>query len=291
MNLIILTFGNNLENYHQSIFSIMSFLKDNNIKRVIVITEKPEIYKIFQDYIHIISINNKIIKEWKGEADYLFRIKIKALEKVQKDYPDNHILFVDTDTFLYSSLDRMYSKLENNECILHKKEYILSQNKKSKSAKKMYLSIKNKIFSGVLVNDKTAMWNSGVIALPKNHAKEIIQLSLNICDEICKTDCPQRVVEQLAFGIAAENLLKVNQCEDIIGHYWSNKNEWNKVIKEFLTNAFIHQYSIQNCIKELSTFNWKSIPVEKKERSTNKRLKGFINKLFPDKDIKYISPS
>lgn len=42
--------------------------------------------------------------EWQGSYGYFFRLKIKALEYVAKEYPNQNLLYLDGDTFIYNSL-------------------------------------------------------------------------------------------------------------------------------------------------------------------------------------------
>lgn len=242
MNLLLLTFGERLENHYQAAFSILSYLKDPLLKRVIVITDYPEFYRFFEQRIEIIEINSSTLSNWQdcgnNVAPFFWRVKIKALELLQRKYPDEHLLYVDSDTFLATNLTEIQTKLDNNQSVMHIYENALA-NKKSKTLQKMYLTLNMQTFAGVKIDGKTAMWNAGVIALPKNKAQELISLTLAICDEICATNCPRRLVEQFSFSVSLNHLTTLNACEQIIGHYWGNKPEWNAETSQFFTEALL----------------------------------------------------
>lgn len=287
MNLLLLTFGPRLENHYQAAFCILTFLKDPKIKNVIIITDYPEFYHFFENRINIITVDKSILDDWKGKHDFFWRIKIKALELAQLTYPNEHLIYVDSDTFLATDLLDMSEKLEQNIGFMHVFEYKLATNSKSNTSRKMYTSLNGKNFSSISIDQNTEMWNAGVIALPKDKAKQIIDLSLDLCDEICATDCPRRLVEQFSFSLALKHLTELNSCDNVIGHYWGNKGEWNQYISQFFVESALKRKTLFECIEELKSFNWNSIPLEKKVRSINFKLTKWINKLFPCKNIRF----
>ncbi|WP_090655850.1 hypothetical protein [Basfia succiniciproducens] len=288
MNIVLLTFGSRLENHYQASFAILSFLKDPAVKRVIMVTDRPEFYAFFGNKIEFIQINEDTLTQWQGEYQFFWRVKIKALEKVQKRYPAEHLLYIDSDTFLATDLAGIQDKLSQNQLFMHKLECALGD-EIDNTTKKMHNSLKDKTFAGIRLDSQSTMWNAGVIALPANKAKEIITLSLQLCDEICATDCTRRLVEQFSFSIALNHYGELNACDHIIGHYWGNKNEWNKLISAFFVNALLKNLSLQDCINEVAEFDWNRLPIHKKQRSTNSKLKALTDKYFPDKNISYFS--
>lgn len=119
MKLVLLTFGERLENHYQAAFSILTFLKDPLIHKVLIATDCPEFYRIFQEKVEVIHITKNTLVEWQGDVQFFWRIKIKALELVQQSYPDEHLLYVDSDTFLVKLLAEIHSELEQNHSVMH----------------------------------------------------------------------------------------------------------------------------------------------------------------------------
>ena len=72
MNLILLTFGKRTETHSQAAFSILSFLKDPLIKKVIVITDYPDFYRIFGDKVECLCINDELLKQWQGKHQFFW---------------------------------------------------------------------------------------------------------------------------------------------------------------------------------------------------------------------------
>ncbi|WP_044469863.1 hypothetical protein [Mannheimia massilioguelmaensis] len=288
MNLVLLTFGERLENHYQACFSILSFLKDPNIKNVIIVTDRADFYQFLNGQVKFIHINQQTLKEWQGKYQFFWRIKIKALEIVQQHYPEQNLLYIDSDTFLASNLDRMHVALNQGQTFMHKAEYTLGS-QANNTIKKMYQSLNAQTFANIPLNEHSMMWNAGVIALPANKAKEIIQLTLQLCDEICATNCTRRLVEQFSFSIALNHQVKLQACDNLIGHYWSNKEEWNEMIAKFFVNGYLQNMSLEEAINQLRDFDWNCLPIHKKQRNTKTRLIKLIDHLFPAKNIQYFS--
>ncbi|AUI65353.1 MULTISPECIES: hypothetical protein [Glaesserella] len=286
MNLLLLTFGERLENHYQAVFSILSFAKDKLINRIIVVTDRSEFYSFLNEKVEIINIDKSTLLQWQEPYQFFWKVKIKALELVQSKYPDDHLLYVDSDTFLAKDLTEINDKLDKGHAFMHILENKISFNS-SNTFKKMFKSLNGKSFSNITINENSEMWNAGVIALSAQNAKEIIKLALATCDEMCATDCPRRLIEQFAFSISLKHLAQLNSCETIIGHYWGNKEEWNRLIADFFVNAHLKHLSVDQQISILSEYNWNQLPLEKKKRNSAEKLKKLINQIFPIKTIRY----
>lgn len=290
MNLLLLTFGTRIENHYQAAFSILSFLNDEHIETVLVVTDYPDFYRFFGNKVECLPIDEGQLKNWQGDAQFFWRVKIKVLEFAFSRYPDRHLLYVDSDTFLASNLTALSFALDCGRSLMHKKEYGFSDVKKtSNTEREMFSVLNHKTFSNILIDHRSEMWNAGVIALPKTKAKEIILLSLMLCDDICKTNSPRRLVEQFSFSLALNHLTELLPCDDVIGHYWGNKSEWNQLISQFFVEALLKNKTRNQCVEELKQFDWNILPLAKKQRSTNYKLKKWIDNLFPTKGIRYFN--
>ena len=100
MNIVYLTFGDNIKYHLQAYFSIRSIQRYiTEEDKILVLSTNPSFYKRCD--INVIPLSEELVKSWEGDFSYPFRIKVKGLEYIQQQYPDDHILFVDTDTFAY----------------------------------------------------------------------------------------------------------------------------------------------------------------------------------------------
>ncbi|WP_032093445.1 hypothetical protein [Necropsobacter rosorum] len=288
MNLIFLTFGERLENHYQAVFSALTYLKDPLLKRVLIVTDQPAFYTWLQDRAQVLAIDAQTLRDWQGEQQFFWRVKIKALEWVQAQYPAEHLLYADSDTFLARDLSAVQRALAQGNMLMHKPECRLDAGC-DKTLRKMHRTLCGKTVAGIAIHPQTMMWNAGVIALPAHRAREVIRLTLRACDEMCATGCTRRLLEQFAFSIALNHAGELQACDKEIGHYWGNKGEWNGLIAEFLINARLKNLTVAQCIASLQSVDWSAIPLAKKQRSTNEKLKRLVDSLFKPKNIRYFS--
>jgi len=114
MHLLYLTFGENVNNHIQAHFSIFSFLtQQNEISTINVITDNPEMYHDIKDRINIITITEQTLNEWKGEYGFFWRVKIKAIEMICDLHKNRPVVYLDTDTFLYTNINSFKKELVN----------------------------------------------------------------------------------------------------------------------------------------------------------------------------------
>lgn len=286
MILTLLAFGPRLENHYQAAFAILSYLKDPLIERVVVVTDYPAFYAFFADRVDTLVIDEQTLTQWQGEFQFFWRVKIKALEAVYARYPLSDLLYVDSDTFLAGNLTALSSHFAQGGCVMHLAECRLADNT-DKTLRKMHRTLHGKTIAGVEIGDDSLMWNAGVIGLCAQKAKSIIALSLQLCDEICATNCPRRLVEQFSFSLALAQLSLLRACDDVVGHYWGNKIEWNQAIMQFWVAAKLQNFSVQDCVVAVSEWDWSAIALHKKQRNTNAKLKRLIDKWFQPKNIRY----
>ncbi|MCX6296448.1 MAG: hypothetical protein NTX97_10350, partial [Bacteroidetes bacterium] len=228
MNILYLVIGENPLHHAQTCFSIYSFLNQTNATdRVYVITDVPDFYNRLSEKINIIPINQAQLKDWQGEHKFFWRAKIKALEHICTLHPDESVLYLDTDTFLFGNLETLKSDLKNP--MMHLNEGKLSE-RKSKTEKRMWQGVKNKIFGGITIQENHCMWNAGVVGIPANKGLKICELALTICDGMLAEKVTPYFIEQFSSSVALSENGDMKAADKYIGHYWSNKDEWTDEI-------------------------------------------------------------
>ena len=286
MNMLYLVFGDEQLYYSQSYFSICTFLNQmDESDRIFVMTDSPDFYKRFEDRIEIILINQDQLIEWKGKHNYLFRTKIKAIQLISELHPDKPLLYLDSDTLLFADLKLLKEKL--NYPVMHIREGALPE-LKSKTIKTLWQKIKGRKFGNIAIQNSHAMWNAGVVGIPAYKGSHTTNLALNICDEILEENVGKWVVEQLSFSIALSENGNLNPVDGFIGHYWSNKDEWNEAIQQFMLNSFLKNNTVQDDIDAISTFDFSKIAIQKRIPNTQIRLKKLISKWFPSENKGFI---
>jgi hypothetical protein len=288
MNLLYLTFGENISNHIQAHFSILSFLThQKEIRTINVITDVPSFYNSIKHRINIIKINEETLKEWKGEYDFFWRIKIKAIEMLCSKYKNEPVVYLDSDTFLYSDIKPIANALLNGTAFMHEKEGELSR-AKSKTEKRMWQQVKNGVFGDIKILASHAMWNAGVVATPNHKNNSECLLALQICDEMCSQGVTKRLIEQFALSVALHETYGLQEANNAIAHYWSNKENWNSAIEKFLLSAHFKSFTVEQTTEAIKDFNLSELPVKMKAKNTNKRLKRITEKFFPHQDLLFV---
>lgn len=287
MNIVYLVFGQDINYYQQAFFSIYTALiNKNESDKIIVITENTSFFKQIESLITIIPLEKSRIEEWEGKYGYFWRVKIKALEHITKEYPNDDVLYLDGDTFIYKPLSLLKVELDKGFNIMHLNEGPLSF-LTTKSEKKMWNSLKNKKFANILIDEKTCMWNSGVIGISTKNF-ETIALALQVCDEMCAAKIAYFTKEQLAFGIAGSQITTIQPADQVVGHYWANKDGWNEVISKWLKKSLMNNYSIEEMKEEVRKMPFTKIPYYYKYSNTYKRLSKHLKNMFKPNNPLYI---
>ena len=249
MIITYLVFGESSSNFCQAAFSILTILsKKESTDTVVVITDHPEKFNVLKEKITVIAIDNQTLTKWKGEYDFFWRIKIKALQLTSLKFENQHILYLDSDTFLFGDLTKIRQNLIQNKNLMHTNEGKLSE-LPTKTERRMWKQLKNQTYGQTVINSATCMWNAGVIGISKTNIKKL-DLALEICDQMCANNVTRRLIEQFAFSIAMNDSTDLISAENEIGHYWGNKKMWDQTINEFLNDCFMENLSLEEQIQK-----------------------------------------
>ncbi len=284
VNFLFLTFGPNLKNHSQAVLSILSILKatdnSNRTIKILVYTDEPQFYNVLKDCVEIRFTPKEKLNEWEGEVKFFWRVKIMAmLDSSMKD--SGHLFYLDSDTFVFNDLNILFEKLDQNFCMMHLRENELSTDKASDKAL-MWNQIKYKNYSGITINEKSAMWNAGVVALSHEEKMKYLNLALSINDEMCNQGVTRRLIEQFSLSVALESSSKLIDAKDSIAHYWGNKDEWNDKIAYYFSFLFQSNLPIIELLKSFNKDEWLKLPIIRSKKSLNKKIVNFANSRFVD---------
>ncbi|MBS0351750.1 MAG: hypothetical protein JSR33_11315 [Proteobacteria bacterium] len=230
-----LAVGDNINIHHQAQFALLSVMAHNPNRSLLIVTDYPEHYKWLAPAVTPFYISNDQLKSWRGEQDYFFRIKLKALQKLLNQVP-SHLVYFDSDTVCLSHLSLLEQGLANHQCFMHDKEFPLHTGP-TKTTRQMWRVGKGQTFGPFLIDQSSVMWNSGVVALPQGSSK-YVEMAIEACDALCRSKMRPYFVEQFALGLALSQSQKLNEAKQWFLHYWDNKVTWQTtVIEPFLLEA------------------------------------------------------
>lgn len=284
MKVVLHTFGTNQNYYLESAFLILNLLQyRDEIDSINVITDQPGFFKKFEKYINIILIDEKIIGEWKGECNFVFRVKLKAIELVIAQSTELlPVLYLDTDTFIYQGFNELKDSLSAGVGVMHINEGKLSECP-TMSGARMWKKIKNQTFGGYTITDNDCMWNAGVIGIPANKCREIIGTSIKMVDEMCKKIPVNFLIEQFCISVSLQRNVEMKAASGWIGHYWGNRDNWNKMISAFFMESYLKNYTIEHDMERMAGFDFEQIPIVIIPRNTEVKLHRLVNKYFKPK--------
>lgn len=285
MRLLYLVFGPHASHHAQATFSILTFLRRRAALprlRVHVLTDAPEWYAHLCEHVAVERLTPEQLREWRGEVDFFWRIKLKGLESLSQRFPDEPLLYLDADTFLYAPdpAPHLLKPLRAGRALMHENEGPLAQ-LRSKTERLMWRQVAGQTFGGVTIGPQHAMWNAGAVGIPAGRAAEALRLALAICDEMCRRDVTRRLIEQFALSVALAETAGLQPAAPAIGHYWSNKEQWQARIEAFLTSAHLRGLSLDEELAALEAFDCRATPVGRKVRNTERRLQALLTRLLP----------
>ena len=222
-----------------------------------------------------------------GYHDYIYCLKIKAIEFIAQKFSGEAVLYFDNDTFCYHPLDASKTHLEKDGFLMHKPEKPLSQ-MKTKLLKRMWWQVKDKQYAGYKVSDKDFMWNAGVFGIPGKGAIATCENVLAVCDAMLDDRVDPKFVEQFAFSLVLNQTGILKKTEEAIAHYWSNKYRWNLFIQQLFEECWLSARSVPEQLEMIRELDLTAIPIYAKTPNTKLRLMKLLDKWFPDKISEYL---
>lgn len=287
MTIMYLTFGDKTEYHVQAYLSMLSFRKQlSPTDRLVMLTTRPQYYRKAAQWAEIVELDEQQVEAWKGPHQYMYRVKTMAMRQQAAEHPEDHLLFADTDTFLYGSLDAMRTLLDQGVALMHRDEGH-PRSMKGPSLR-MWKTVAGKTYAGITLGPEHNMWNSGIVGMPKEKMKAIADHTLQLLDGMLDDGVKSFNIEQFAMSVAMKEHAPLHNSTAYIGHYWGNKTAWEQLIHDLLLRAYMQDSSLEELLDVLGEELWQSLPIFVHQSNTARRLEKIINRLFPDRNPIYI---
>ena len=281
MNILYLIFGDRLSNHVQARLSMVTFVRQMRQQdRIYVITTKPQFYEGIK-FVTPLPISDGNIKEWEGSLQFFWRVKIKAMQYLCEICPGSDLLYLDSDTYLQGDYAALCGILERGQGVMHINE---GHPKDMKfGALRMWRKVRGHTYGGVTIGAEHCMWNAGVVGLPGAKAAEALRLALTVCDGMLADGADRRLIEQYALSIALFETVGLTSAESLVGHYWSNKDEWNNFALSFFVKEHMLGRSFDDECRDLDIEELHRIPLNIHLSNTQRRLTNVLKHIFKDK--------
>jgi hypothetical protein len=238
-NLIFLSYGKKSE-YLRTISCVLSFFAWNGDKagyiRIIIYTDDPSFFKIKLDGFNVeyFLLTPETLEALKGDTKFIHRIKVSVIDLTFKNFPNEEVLFIDSDTFFINDAQEMLNEFEPGISFMHKKEYnlrdgfsLFSSFNQGHYAKSFIDYISEREFSiGGIPEIFTAddySWNSGVIGLQKDFGSYMSDV-FKLTDEFY-TNSKWFISEQMAFSLILQRRTQIKPAEKFVYHYWGKRQK------------------------------------------------------------------
>lgn len=293
MCIIYLDYGGKAANQMQTHFSVLSFMVHTTRKpRILVITDHVAAYQRLVDKVETLEITSTMLQEWRGEKNYSFRIKIKAIQYavqqlMQDDLPPTAVMFMDSDTFATGNWDALYDDVVAGKPYMQKNEgmpYLTHG-----PSQRLWRDVKGKQYAGIPIDEQAEMWNSGVIGMPLSKAMDVCDLTLRLCDEMLTDGIRSFNVEQFCFSLALRHLCQeIRSAEPYVCHYWGNKEGWNQVQATFFARSLMEQHTVEEDMRLIKEMDTSAVPYYVKSPIWRKRFLRWVDCIAPLKNIQYL---
>jgi hypothetical protein len=198
---------------------------------LIIYTDQPEFFNTYLSGFNVvyITLTPNILADMLGGTDFIHRRKVAVIDLTFKDFPDEDLIFVDSDTFFMNEPKLFLEQLNENFSLMHKKEYTLHEGLdlfKSfgqghyPQAFIDYISGREFLIreQPMVFHTSDCSWNSGIIGLNKNFAIYMRDV-FTLTDEFY-ANSKWFVSEQMAFSLVLQRTTTIRSSENFVTHYW-----------------------------------------------------------------------
>jgi hypothetical protein len=222
--------------------------------RVVVLTDNGGPFEWLKQHLdlEVRSVGSDWIEETRGPKKFALRTKLIAIRDILYEDLAN-VLFVDTDTIHLRKIDLLFDKLDQEFCLLHKKEWPLKKGR-LKHPELCPQDLKFDLNSGlrIEINSETEMWNSGVVGIAAKN-RHLILDALDLNDRFYDIN-PSWHVEQFSLSTILQQTGRLRGCRRKIFHYWHSK----ELAACFIKKAFPYATSKTISKIEFERFVWEA---------------------------------
>ena len=208
----------------EALFSILSYLRQPAAATVLVYTDNAAYFqRILSDVpaVEYVPIEAAQWQAWRGEIDFVHRVKIEVLRHAAAHYP-GQLLYVDTDTIFQQSPGAIFTAIAQGEHFMHLAEGRLSDgNPLNRKLNRALRPLAGQWPPGLAIGPATRMYNAGVLGLRSTDAALLGEV-LALTEQLYR-HYPKHVMQQLAFSVVLARQGTVHEATPWVYHYWNLK--------------------------------------------------------------------
>ncbi len=250
-NFVTFAIGDRRSVHRQANFAALSILARSPEGRppsIHIVTDEPGHYRWLERRVTIVPVGSATLTEWIGPHKFFWRIKLCAMQYVIVQSPGN-LIYVDSDVVCRAPLQPLFDALAAGATFMHKLEYSLHA--KGGRAGKLWKKGRGKQFGRFEIDERSRMWNAGVVALPGELAQSRVTDALECTDAMSAAGIGGLLLEQCSLSLSLDRNADLLAAEPWFIHYWGNKTAWNALIAGFLSDALVRHVSIEDVCAQL----------------------------------------
>ncbi len=239
-------------NMRECAFALLSFLYQHpqgiTGLKILLYTDNAAFFKAYSSNlpIEIRQIGKPEIQKWRGQIDFVHRVKIEVLLDALHHF-NGVFLYADTDICFLQPIQRIFEGIEAGRRYMHVQEYRLRDEVNPVGVKfRKFLACQGTLsWAGKTesIPAETAMWNAGVLGF-SNSDQMLLEEVLSFTDAVYPL-FHKHIIEQFAFSMVFARAGQIYAaCREIL-HYWSLKE-----MQEYLASFF--EYFKERPIPELA---------------------------------------
>lgn len=227
--LVYLAFGT--KTYHEeAVFSIASALAkaDSAADRpfdIQVFSDDPQPYRDLPITVH--RFDAAMRQRWSGPHRYHFRCKHELARHVLQT--SERMVLIDTDTVFQDCPMKLFERIAPGTLLCNAFQVRYEECKDTV----LYTAMAQPLAERGLADDQMMLLNSGVIGLNREDV-HVLETSIALMDEFFPTTPGAITLEEFCLGVAAYRTMNVEQCTDLIHHYWSRKQLFRAKVRAWL---------------------------------------------------------
>lgn len=209
---------------NEALLSILSYLRQPAEATILVYTDQPAHFRAVlgeAPEVTYIVIEPAQWRAWRGEIDFVHRVKIKVLQHAAAHYA-GQLLYVDTDTVFTQLVAPIFAALARGERFMHVGEGRLGDGNPLNRKINRALQASGAALAGGPIGPETQMYNAGVLGFRSPADVPRLAEVLALTEELYRL-YPKHVMEQLAFSVVWARSGPVREAAPWVYHYWNLK--------------------------------------------------------------------
>ncbi|HEX9052475.1 MAG TPA: hypothetical protein VF841_18255 [Anaeromyxobacter sp.] len=186
-----------------------------------VYTDDAASFAPLGDAVQVRVLAPEEIRAWRGPHDFVHRLKAEMIRDVVRRFPDGKLLYVDADVAFRAPLAPLFDRIGPGSAVLHVHEYDVLAHP-TKQLRRFRRRMRKVTFRGRPVDLAHGMWNAGAVGLDASHFA-LVDEWLALVDEVYP-QWPYWIHEQWAISQLLERAAKVSPADDVVLHYWAQKD-------------------------------------------------------------------